>query len=121
MLLRVFIEILSRKLLKNESLKEVFQLILEDSLAKGIAVTKYTSERLLGKQSCGYSFGFGCRKILLSSLQGTIEMERNANFIYLSHSFAKSLWGAVKAGIFPGSGNRIGILSPSIYNMFHFL
>lgn len=64
MLLRAFIEILSRKLKKNELLKDVLQLILEDSLAKGIALTKYTSERHLGKQSYGYSFGYGCREIL---------------------------------------------------------
>lgn len=73
---------------------KVFQLILEDSLAEGIALTKYTSERHLGKRSCGYSFGYGCREILLSSLQGTIEMGRNTDFIYSSHSFAKSLLGA---------------------------
>lgn len=33
-------------------------------------------------------------ELLLSSLQGTIEMGRNTDFIYSSHSFAKSLLGA---------------------------
>lgn len=61
------------------------------------------------------------RDTFLSSLQGTIEMGRNTDFIYSSCSFAKSLLGAVEAGIFPGSGNRIGNLSPHIYSTFHFL
>lgn len=61
------------------------------------------------------------RYFFKSSLQGTIEMGRNTDFIYSSCSFAKSLLGAVEGGIFPGSGNRMGNLSPSIYSMFHFL